>query len=100
MKQIFIDFFYDDSLSNVIGEKTMCVTMDFLCYDFIAAGGRVLREIDERLSRTQEEADARMILNLSSITGPGNVAIRTSHTDALPISLGDIDKVKNGVDVS
>jgi hypothetical protein len=40
-----------------------------------------------------------MILHLSTIIGPGNVAIRTSDTDVLAISLGNIDKVKNGVNV-
>jgi hypothetical protein len=38
-----------------------------------------------------------MILYLSTIIGPGNVVIRTSDTDVLAISLGNIDKVENGV---
>ncbi len=40
-----------------------------------------------------------MILYLSTIIGQGNVAIRTSDTDVLAISLGNIHKVKNGVNV-
>lgn len=30
--KFFIDFFCDDSFNNVIREKTVRVTMDFLCY--------------------------------------------------------------------
>lgn len=72
----------------------MRVTMDSLCYVFTAAGGNVPREIDERLSGTQEEADTKMILHLSSITVSGNIAIRTSDTSVLAISLGNTDKIK------
>ena len=71
----------------------MRVTMNSLCYVFTAAGGRVPREIDERLSGTQEEADTKIILHLSSITVPGNVAIRTSDTSVLAISPGNIYKI-------
>lgn len=73
--------------------------MESESFVFTAGARRVLREIEERLSSKQEEADTKMILHLSSIMDPANVAIRASDTDVLAIALGNIDNIKNGVHV-
>lgn len=83
----------------MIGEKIVRITMESESFVFTAGARRVLREIEERLSSKQEEADTKMILHLSSIMDPANVAIRASDTDVLAIALGNIDNIKNGVHV-
>ena len=95
--KFFVDYFDDDSFSHIIGDKTVRVTIAATCYMFTASGDRILKEVDETLSSTHEEADTKMILHASTITGPANVVIRTSDTDVLAIVLGNIDKMKNGV---
>lgn len=95
----FASHFDNDCFSDVIGDKTVRMTVESKCFVFTATEGRVLKELDERLSSTHEEADSKMITHLASITGPANVVIRTSDTDVLVVALGNIDKIKSGVKV-
>lgn len=79
--KIFVESFNDECFCDIIGDKTVRITFETNCYIFTTSGGRVLKELDDKLCSTHEEADTKMILHLSSITGPANVVIRTSDTD-------------------
>lgn len=97
--KFLVDSFDDDSLCNIIGDKTVRVTKGSSCYVFTATDGRVLKEIDERLCSTHEEADSKMIAHLTSIPSPANVVLRTADTDVFIVALGNIHKIKSGVNV-
>ena len=97
--KFLVNSFDDDSLCNIIGDKTVRVTEESNCYIFTATDGRVLKELDERLCSTHEEADSRMFTHLACITGPANIVLRTSDTDVFIVALGNIHKIRSGVNV-
>lgn len=94
-----VDSFEDDSLCNIIGDKTVRVTEGSNCYVFTATNGRVLKELDERSFSTLEEADSKMIAYLAGIPSPANVVLRADDTGVLIVALGNIRKIKSGVTV-
>lgn len=94
-----VDAFDDDSLCNIIGEKTVRVTEGPNCYIFTANDGRVLKDLDERLFSTHEEADSKMISHFVSIPSPANVILKMADNNIFIVALGNIHKIKSGVNV-
>ena len=91
-----IDAFEDDSLLNIIGNKTLNVTFESSCYSFIVVEG-IKRTEEPSLFFSHEEADTRIIGQLGLISTPANVVITTSDTEVLAITIGNIYKIRRGI---
>ena len=64
-----------------------------VCYLFKVSSGKMARIIQPHLYSTHEEADSKMIFNLTSIEKNSNVVIRIADTDVLIIALGCISQI-------
>ncbi len=87
--QCFIDYWQDDSLAQIIGNKKIYVTCDVNCYSFVANADKVIRTEETGLRSNHEEADTRMIAHVATIIGPSTVVIRTSDSDVFGWQIED-----------
>jgi hypothetical protein len=97
--KFLVDAFDDDSLCNIIGEKTVRVTEGPNRYLFTANDERVLKELDERHFSTHEEADSKMSAHLASTPSPANVVLKMADNDVFIVAHWIIHKIKSGVNV-
>lgn len=100
-KKAFVSYFVnvleDDSLASVLGEKKLYVTEEALCYSFSVIAGKVINTEEPSLRSSHEEADTRMMAHCAILDSPANVVIRTSDSDVLAIAIGNLHKLKDGV---
>ena len=78
----------DDALANVVESKIIFVTCEEKCYSFTNENDRVVRREEANMVNLSEEADKRMLYQITSVSSPGNVVLRTYDTDVLCIALG------------
>lgn len=93
MIQFFIQAFEDDSLSDIICDKVLYVTIESSCYSFVAVNGKVKITCETHMYSSHEEADTKMIAHIASVKSPATVVIRTSDTDVLAIAIGNAAKI-------
>ena len=104
-KDSFIGFLVtswnDNSLASMIGNKTIFITHRSSCFRFTAVEGKVVREEEQTLYSTHEEADTRLFFHLASLpevqSTERNVVIRSNDTDVLVIALGQASVIKDNV---
>ena len=85
--EYLISSWEDDSLSSILGDKTIVVNKDDVCYSFSVRENKIIKTGVDTMYCTYEEADSRMLFHLKSLSSISNVVLRTSDTDVLVIAL-------------
>ena len=102
-KRAFVKFLViameDDSFAEILGQKSLYITQDSLCYSFIVSDGKVIRRDEPALFSNHEEADTRLFAHISTVIGPATVVIRTSDSDILAIAVGNHWKLPHDIQV-
>ncbi|KAI9565074.1 hypothetical protein GHT06_008824 [Daphnia sinensis] len=100
-KRDFVKFlitaFEEESLSEIMRNKTLYMTEGSTCYCYKLVDGKILKSTEGSMSSSHEEADTKIIAHLATIPPPANVVIRTSDTDVLVIALANNENIRRGV---
>ena len=102
-KRAFINFLVmaleDNCYASLLGEKSLQVTQDTFCYSFSARNGQIFKSLETTLCSAHEEADTKIMAHLSTVWGPATVVVRTSDSDILAITVGNIWKLPENIKV-
>jgi hypothetical protein len=86
-KRAFVKFLVnameDDSFAEILGQKSLNITQDSLCYSFIVSDGKVIRRDEPALFSNHEEADTRLFCAYFHSNRSGNCRdpnVRLGHS--------------------
>ena len=93
----FVNALQDDSLAAVLGVKKLYVTVESLCFLYYVVGEKVMKMEEPSLRSNHEEADTRILAHCATLESPATVVLRTTDSDVLAIAIGNVHKLKEGI---
>lgn len=83
----FSEFWTNDSVAEILGEKTVFLTLEEKCFSYHAQGGGVIKSEVPELLCFHEEADTRMIFHVSKLKPNSRIMLKATDTDVLILLL-------------
>ena len=99
LNKYLVEYWNDNSLVDLIGEKTLYVNCCDTCYKYQVVLNCVVLSDEARLYSSHEEGESRMFFHVSclaenySSTSDVNVVVRSTDTDGLIIAVGGFQKL-------
>lgn len=97
--EFFIQDWENDHYAPFLGVKNVYINYD-KCYKYEVINGKIVKSLCSKYTCSlHEEADTKIVHNLCAIDYDSNVVIRCSDTDILIILLGNMEYLKNKLQI-
>ncbi|XP_050563640.1 uncharacterized protein LOC126913014 [Spodoptera frugiperda] len=93
LEQFLANYWENDHLATIIGNKKILLTVEEHCYSYISDQNCVIKTAENSYECHHEEADTRIIFHAYKAAPGSRILIKSVDTDVLIILLGNIHKI-------